>query len=416
MRRQVTVILLLLAILLFPSGCRDSTGIVSTAAPTLTALPHTPTPQPTPTALPHTPTLRPAPTGRASSDEPAAVLTCVQGEVHLQQVATGQLVRASFGGYLWRGDVIVAKQDAQAEAVCNDGQVIRVAPDQSLTVTCGEMPDPIYRRIILRIHGEQIEALSPARLDPPDYDSLPVVLSPRNSKLIDGRPAICWLPVEEAEEYEVIVRRLDSELWRVTTRETELPYPKAQPALEAGGSYLIDILARKESDENSWPSERVSVTMLSAADAEQVRQFEAQVEALDLSAEAAHFFLAAYYADQELCDAAIAELVLLVKEAPSAMAHRLLGDVYLAVVLDDDAARSYEEASRLAQAQSNRLIRAEAEVGLGHVASAAEEFGDALSHYQAALTLYRDLGLENNVEDVKKLAADTKARISTPNP
>jgi len=186
--------------------------------------------------------------------------------------------------------------------------------------------------------------------------------------------------------------------------------------LEAGATYLIQVTARMGSAEEPWPSETVMVTMLSAADREQVRQFETQVEALGLSAESVRFSLAAYYAELELYDAAIVELVSLAEETPSPLVHRLLGDVYLAVVLDGEAAQSYEEARRLAQEQDNRLVQAEAEVGLGHVAYAAKEFEQALSHYQAAQTLYQELGLESDADAVEELVASTEARLPTPTP
>jgi len=344
------------------------------------------------------------------------VLTRVQGEVRLQQVITGQLVSASFGDYLWRGDVIVAGQDAQAEAVCSDGESLRVEHDQSVTVTCGETPDPVYQRVIVRVHGEQIEALPATRPIPPEGGNLPVVLSPRNTRLVERRPAIRWQAVQGAEDYEVVVSGPQGELWRATTQETELPYPDAQPALEAGASCLIQVTARTGPTGQPRPSETVLVTVLSAAEADQVRQFESQIEALGLSVESARFFLATYYADLELYDAALTELVSLAEETPSPLAHRLLGDVYLAIGLDGQAAQSYQEALRLAQEQGNRLVQAEAEVGLGQVEFARKIFELALSHFRAALMLYQELGLEDNAEAVAKLVADTETRLPTPTP
>jgi len=390
MCRRVTGILL--ATLLFLSGCRIPAGTTSVAVPT-----STPT-QPLPAVT------------------PAAVLTRVQGEVRLQQVITGQLVSASFGDYLWRGDVIVAGQDAQAEAVCSDGESLRVEHDQSVTVTCGETPDPVYQRVIVRVHGEQIEALPATRPIPPEGGNLPVVLSPRNTRLVERRPAIRWQAVQGAEDYEVVVSGPQGELWRATTQETELPYPDAQPALEAGASCLIQVTARTGPTGQPRPSETVLVTVLSAAEADQVRQFETQIEALGLSVESARFFLATYYADLELYDAAITELVSLAEEIPSPLAHRLLGDVYLAIGLDGQAAQSYQEALRLAQEQGNRLVQAEAEVGLGQVEFARKIFELALSHFRAALMLYQELGLEDNAEAVAKLVADTETRLPTPTP
>jgi hypothetical protein len=358
----------------------------------------------------------PAPMSRVPSATPDAVLTRVEGEVHLQQFLTGQLVLASFGDYLWRGDVIVTKQDAQAEAMCSDGQSIRVSPDQSMTVTCGETPDPICQGVIVRIHRERVEVLPAARPAALDYGNLPVILSPRNTRIAEGRPAIRWLAVEGAEDYEVVVLGPKGELWRAETQELELPYPAEQPALEAGVRYLIQVTARMGLAEPPRPSETVLVTVLSTADAEQVCQFEARVEALGLSVESARFFLAAYYVDQELHDAAIAQLLPLVEVAPSPPVHRLLGYAYLAVGLDGEAARSYQEARTLAQAQGNWLVQAEAEVGLGRAECVAGNFEQALAHYQAAQTLYQAMGLESNAEAVAERAAEAAARIPTSTP
>jgi tetratricopeptide (TPR) repeat protein len=194
-----------------------------------------------------------------------------------------------------------------------------------------------------------------------------------------------------------------------------LAYPEPQSALEAGVSYLIQITAWIGTTQ-SQSSETVLLILLSTVDVEQVRQFEAQVEALDVSAESARFILAVYYADQELYDAAMTELISLAQETRSPLVHRLLGDVYLAVQLDAEATQSYEEAHKLAQTQDNRLVQAEAEVGLGHVAFAARRPEEALNHYQAALALYQELGLQNDAEAVAKLVADTETRLPTPTP
>ena len=350
------------------------------------------------------------------SATPDAVLLHVQGEVRLQQVITGQVVPASFGDGLWRGDVIVTEQDAQAEVLCSDGQSIEVAPNQSVPVTCGETPDPVYQSVIVRIHGEQIEALPSTRPTPSDNDNLPVVLSPRNTHLADGRPAIRWRAVEGAEGYEVVVSGPGGELWRATAQGAELPYPEAQPPLGAEVGYLIQVTARMAQAEQPRPSEPVLVTVLSAAKVEQVSQFEAQIEGLGLSGESARFLRAAYYADQELYGEAIAALVSLAEETSAPLAHRLLGDVYLDVGLDDEAAQSYRQARELAQEQGNRPVQAETEVGLGHVAFAAGRFEEALSHYRTAQTLYQELGLASDAGAVAELASGAEARLPTPTP
>jgi hypothetical protein len=369
------------------------------------------------TVQPPTPSPQPPSLGSQElSAAPAAVLTRVQGDVRLQQAAASQVVQASFGDYLWQGDVIMTGQEAQAEAVCSDGIAIQVDPDQEATVTCGETPDPTYQRVILHTHGGQIETLPATRLAPPAYGDLPVIWRPRNTRIAHQRPTIRWAAVEHATGYKVVVRSPGGDLWQVTTEDTELPYPETQPALEHGNSYIVQVIAQLGLVEQPRPSEEVLVTVLPAADVERVHQVEAQVGSLGLSRESARLFLSTYYVDMQLYDRAIRELVPLCEEAPSPLAHRLLGDAYLAVELDEKAAQSYREAGTLAREQGSRLIQAEAEVGLGHVAYAASHFEAALGHYQTALELYRELELKEAAGVLSQLADSTEALIPTPTP
>lgn len=349
------------------------------------------------------------------SATPDALVLDVQGEVNVRQVITGQTVMASFGDYLRRGDVITAGQAGRAEVLCSDGAKYQVdANNQSETITCGETPDPVYQQIILQIHQGQIQALPSVRVIPSD---VPVILSPRDTRITDGQPTIHWLPVEGAESYEVIMSGLKSELWRATTQESRLPYPEGQPSLEPEITYIIEVIAEIGEPVTEFRSlETAWVTLISAAEVEKVRQFETQIEALDLSPESTRFLKAVYYADLELYDAALTELVSLAKETTSPLPHRMLGDVYLTVKLDGEAAQSFETARQLAQEQDNSLVEAEAEVGQGHVAYATQDFAGALNHYQTALTLYQELGLESQADVVAEFVTKTQGLRPTPTP
>jgi len=365
---------------------------------------------------PAIPSPLPTPMPRLPSATPDAVITQVQGEVNLQQVITGEIVMASFGGLLWRGDTVKTGQEARAEILCSDGDSIRIDANQSVTITCGETPDPDYQRLILRVHQEQIEALPSTRPAPPDDKPRPVVFSPRSTYVIEPRPTIRWSSVERAEAYEVIVRKVDRVLWWLETQESELVYPETEPALQAGETYTIEVHARLESGERLPALESVWLAIPSEAEMEETYQFEAQIKSLDLSAESARFLLASYFADRELYDAALAELIPLAEATDSPVIHRLLADIYLAIELYDQAGQSYQVARQLAQAQNNPLVEAEAEVGLGHVAYAKQEFPPALDHYRTALTLYQKLNLDDSAEVVAGFVADVKLRLPTPTP
>ena len=367
----------------------------------------------TPLASVQTPTviLTPAP-----STTPAALLTKVVGQVLVRQVITGQNVGASFGTILQPGDVIVTGQTAQAEFLCSDGNRIQIESNDHLTVSCNGVPNPVFQELFLDRRGDQFELLPSARPVPSDDDQRPVVLSPRDTRLIERQPTIDWQEVEGAEAYEVIVRTRDSELWRAMTQETELSYPETAPVMQAGERYFIDVIADMGPDKPPRSLEPSFVAILSAKEVEQVHHFEAQVEALGLAVESARFLRAIYYANQELYDMAIHELTSLAEETPSALIHRLLGDIYLDVKLSAKASRHYQEAYQLAQAQDDPLAQVQAAVGLGHAAYADRKFAQALGHYQEALTLYQALGFEEQAGAVANFVADTERRMPTPTP
>ena len=96
------------------------------------------------------------------------------------------------------------------------------------------------------------------------------------------------------------------------------------------------------------------------------------------------------------------------------LVYRLLGTIYLTVGLDHEATQSYGQAYDLAKAQRNRLVQAEAAVGLGHIAYTSKDYETALDRYQEALALYQELESESDVEIVERLVAGAGALIPTP--
>lgn len=350
-------------------------------------------------------------TAQVPSLTPAAVLTRVQGEVYLRQAKTGQDVLARFGDYLYRGDVIETAKDARAEAMCSDGACIMVDPQRSVTVTCGERADPVYERIILRVHRGQVVAQPRLRLEQGGYRSLPLILSPRDTFLLSRQPTIRWRAVEGAQEYEVVVSKQSSELWRATTPETELLYPATELPLEQDMDYRIQVTARTGPDEESSPTEKVWAFVLSQAEVEQAAAFETQIGASGLTEDSRRFLLAAYHMDLQLYDVAIAELTELAQSTAAPLPYRLLGDAYLAIELYDEARQSYQKARDLAQARVDRLAQAEAHVGLGHVDYGTRDYDRALQQYRTAQSFYRELGWEDLAETVDGFLDDTASRM-----
>lgn len=83
-----------------------------------------------------------------------------------------------------------------------------------------------------------------------------------------------------------------------------------------------------------------------------------------------------------------------------------LGDLYFQVGLYVQAEQNYQAALAAAQARQKPLARAEALVGLGRVAEAFGERETAISHFQAAETLFRAAGDTGPAEAVAHVLAE----------
>lgn len=235
--------------------------------------------------------------------------------------------------------------------------------------------------------------------------SVPYVISPRKTRVLDGKPTIRWNAAPSATNYTVIVRA-SGFTWKVTgVKGTEVIY--AGEPLKAKVSYSIVIEAEgctssKCSSEDDDSQAGTGFTLMDEAEAQRIQSEVKRLNKQDLSDEAKALVLADFYAEQNLMSDAIQTLETLVKqESKTAAVYRMLGEFYERVELSLLAKDWYGKALELAKTDEDVSSQAAVKTGLARIFWGLGSKELAVRYLKEAQRAYK--GLED-AERVKELA------------
>jgi len=404
--------------------------------------------------------IAPTPSGRATPEpspnvahEPIAIITYIAGDVFVQEQeptvqrrAPGLMAqprpreaRARAFQELRDGSTVRTETEGNATIVCYNNQAYRVTGGSQVAVnsaSCGSaqpLPPnsvpavaPDKGRLIENDGSSVIEGETRERES--DYGQLPVILSPRNTALSTQAPAIGWVEVSGALEYELSLSGLssfdnivlnadelacDADQRTASNRICTQAWP-ATWALEPGARYFLTISARTGIATPLRASEVSALRTLAADEAEQVQTVVAQIEALAVDPVTRNLLLAGLYREHGLLDAAIAAYVAAQTEQPTAEVNVALGDLYLKVDLQRFALRAYQDTlDQLATAEKdNPAARAAAEFGIGLVYYSRANYAEAEPHFVEAVELYTQIGAESERNAAQAALQATRERLS----
>jgi hypothetical protein len=298
----------------------------------------------------------------AAGAEPLAVIAAVKGHVEVTAAKGEPTVRASFGRALERGDRVVVAAGGAATIFFNDGNVIELAEKSALTVGGREAARPkgsggtaltgdVYANVSKFVTGGSREtglvALSSLR---GGADDTPLLLEPRRTELLDGRPTFRWRAQSGASRYRIAVTGDAGELWSREVESDTLEYPTDAPALAPGGDFLWEV--RAFSAQGEVRREESYVHVLAADEAASVRAALARIghSAGGTGSPAARFLSGSYLSGRGLLRDAAEQFEALGLLAPDSPApHEALGNVYRAIGLTDLAAAEYQRALTLSR-------------------------------------------------------------------
>lgn len=379
----------------------------------------TPTPTPTPTPLP-------------SKGEGIAVITYVTDNVTL--LDTGSAAKAF--QVLKEGSRLQMAADAKVTVICfqerwfaldQPGEVDvtqQCATAAPLPANTAQLVKPDGGRIVL-IEGS-LALEEQARERESDYGNIPIILSPRNTSLLDLQPTITWVEVTGALEYQLSLSGLSSfddvvlaaETVSCTEESRSAPSrvcSTAWPAvwtLEPEQRYFLTVSARTGIASPLRESEVSALRTLTDREAAITQSAVADIQRANLTTETQGMLLATLYAEQGLYAQAITMYEQVLTSQPTPAVYVTLGDLYRTIDLHRYAFNAYRQAiDLLDQAGDDLAVRAAAEFGMAQVEYSRGNFQEAEPHYRKAVELYEQVGLEAEMKAAQAGLAESSERL-----
>ena len=359
-----------------------------------------------------------------------AVLTQIEGQVTLASKSRAEFLSvrtAAQRQVIRRGEMIHVPAGAQVTLICSTETLVSLTGPGNWVLdatACGRglpLPESSYRNLapyagrILPKDGALLLELETRYVD---VGLGPILLTPRNTAVMDPRPRFVWTRVPEAVEYEIELRGPVGKSIRVAADELHCgrgsgPWhdldvcswaPSGKwPALEPEKPVNLRIGYRQTLAASlRQVREAYKINLLSVNDQRSVQKSLRQIATLPMDKASRLLLTAGAYAQGGLYADAIATYneALQAQEIPEARVT--LGDLYLTIGLTALADREYHQ---VLAGTPDPAAQAAAEIGLGQVTYFRKLFSEAQAHFERARELYAALGLPAEAEDARAAAA-----------
>jgi hypothetical protein len=317
----------------------------------------------------------------------------IKGDVRLKRSQWNSYQPVNMGDVLNPSDQLQLSAGASATVMC-DNLSVWIVPLKKVSLVsdgCGS-ETPTQNRP----NSPRVRPRTP-------NESIPYIISPRNTVLLTNRPILRWNAVPGVTRYQVRLQDASLTLdWQIETSKTQIEY-SGKPPLKSGSYYLVIVETDKGVSSEEEQGNDLSFTLLDAQKAELVRAEIAQLKQQKLTQEAEGLALAYLYQSHDLKAEAIELLEGLVKrESQTAAVYQLLGYLYLHMGLSQQAKSPYLKALELAQGTKDVAGEAEAQVGLGETYSQLNQKDKAIATFKQAQKNYIALGDRSWVQALEK--------------
>ena len=329
-----------------------------------------------------------------SGDGALHVAVEVQGHVNVRRKEwRGGVAPVMLGTTLHRGDFLEPEGSSGVKVVCADLTVGKVTRRDGV-------PCAVSKPVMRWIDGA---AISPLR----NFTTfLPMVISPRKTKLLNPHPTLRWRAVEGAPGYTIQVRGLNLS-WETKVRSAEaMVYPRDAPPLKAGKSYKLIVVPTGRLPDDDDPG--LGFTMLSAEESKMTGREEERIRRLGLPEAPTRLLVAHLYASHCLYAEAIQWLDDLPKDLNEPAPARLLGDLYVFTDLLQLGETRYLEALDFSRKLKDTEGEALAHRSLERIYRATGKKAQALEHLKRALALSKMLGDDKRVEELETKLKSSK--------
>ncbi|MBP0022608.1 MAG: hypothetical protein J7540_01210 [Roseofilum sp. SID2] len=305
------------------------------------------------------------------------------GEVKFKKASWPKFQPASIGSILGSEDHLLVGSQAMVEVLCSNLSTWRPQSGKTSIVSEG-CPATGRTRF-----NRSTDRTPPARAI--NNPKVPYIISPRDTKIREGRLTLKWNAVEGVNRYTVSLLGAISDFnWTEETSVTEIVYP-GNPPLEPGAYYWLTVEA-----ENGFSSTSEGVFGFRLLNQEQEVALAQEIEELSqkqLGKEANDLALAYLYYNQGLKQEAIDQLEQSLEQGNTLVAtYELLGSIYQEVGLLRRAKERYLGGLARAKATSDIVYQAEIEKGLMWVTRVIDGREEAIGWLEKALRSYEAIG------------------------
>lgn len=327
------------------------------------------------------------------------LLVEVQGDVWLRRAGWGEFVPAGFGIAVFPGDLLRVDVGSVASLFCGDEASWGGGPEtlggdgmeHGIPCQAGRPPRPWTDVAALRAEGD---------------GSLPYIVQPRNTALLNDRPQIHWHEIDTEATYIITIIAEDGEerpSFEATGGASD--WPSDWPPLEVDATYLLRVSTKgKSHQEESTPAGQ-GFWLLDTNESEEVQEQEERLRAQSLPATAIDLVVAELYLNHGMRSEAIGLLERVVQRDGTPAVYLSLSRVYLEVGVALEAKAFFDQALIAAQASGELEAEAEALVGLGLSIRLLGDDSDALQHFERAKELYEKIGAKESIEEINQLVA-----------
>ncbi len=321
----------------------------------------------------------------------------------------GRNIRPTSGTPIYPGDKLQTAQNGQITIQCADLGIKSIKAGENQLNSCllaSDKSKSECNKNLIRCpdRGDDEVAWNNA--------SVPYIISPRRTQLLENKPNLRWNPVAGATSYKLSLRENKTKLnWELTVAGTEAVYP-GEPALKPGVKYRLIVEANTgASSENTVEEGDTEFGLLDEGEMQRVKDAVGAIDKQVPNESAKKLAISNIYLSTNLIAEAIETLETLPKsgvETPPI--YRTLGDLYRENLQLMPQAESYY-LKAIGTAKSDDIEElTEAHYGLGQVHSSMRNNLEAIRYFKLAKEGYQTLGNVQMVEKIGKQLQDVQRR------
>ncbi len=290
------------------------------------------------------------------------------------------------------------------------GDLLRIGPGGRALIFCGEIgildqnPIPMGEGDHQPIPCSSWRPIPLEDLAPPrgGLESIPYVIFPRATRLLNPRPTLRWHLLTGITTYTVSIRGREGIVASAQVQGNVWPYPSHLPPLSPGESYQVIVEANGYSSEED-PTPWTGFTLLSEEEAAAVHRLRERLEALPLEESARRLLTVHLYTAYELRGEALELLQgdALIQQEP--VPARLLADLYFDTALYDEAWTAYQQALQRAEQWGDSEGVGLALVGLGLTSHHLGDTASAVRFLEQAKAFFEALGDRRRTERIEEI-------------